>query len=182
MQVDSFICSTPTLTPHRHYFQQITLACLQRQDGVIPPQMLYKPFILRYYEANRLAKTNIFVLCDNDIVLPTHDTLQKAIRIMEKYPNYSQLGLGWLPDMERERQSSWKTGENNEIWDFDHCGGCVLIRKDSIKDMGYKAEFDNGYGDDRVMGKIAREMGFKVGVIPSLYFIHLGDGYGEMQV
>lgn len=182
MQISTFVCSTRILSPYRRYFEELTLQSLKRQEGTLPPLMLYKPFISRYYEANKLAKTEIFLLCDNDIILPTHDTLHKAVKIMEQHPDYSQLGLGWLPDMERERQSSWKTGENGEIWEFDHCGGCVLIRKDSIKDLGYKAEFENGYGDDRVMGKTARELGYKVGVIPSLYFIHLGNGYGEMQI
>lgn len=178
-KVDCFMCSTENLSPERQYFERLTL-CSLFHNG-FTPQVLYKPLLLRYYEAEQRTSTPLYVFCDNDIKFPAHDTLPKLIEIMEKHPEYSQLGLGWSSDMSRERNSSWKISENGEIWDFNHVGGCMVIRKGTIKDLGYKAEYESGYGDDRVMGKIARELGYKVGIVPSLYFTHLGGDYGYFK-
>lgn len=171
-QIDCFMCSTREKSREREYFEQLTMQSLSLNG--FTPKVLYKPLLLRYYEAERRASSPFYIFCDNDIVLATPDTLLQLVEVMRRHPEYSQLGLGWLPNMNPERDSSWKTGENGEIWDFDHVGGCMIIRKGTIKDLGYKPEFESGYGDDRVMGKVARELGYRVGVVPSLYFYHLG--------
>jgi hypothetical protein len=179
MQVDCFMCSTRELSDERRYFEGLALKSLIGNG--MSPKVLYKPMLQRYYEAEKQAKTDLYILCDNDIVLATPDTLPKLISIMGQHPEYSQLGLGWKSDMEAERNSSWKTNENGDIWDFDHVGGCLVIRKGIIRDLGYMTEFESGYGDDRVMGKVARELGYRVGIVPSLYFYHLGAKYSTLQ-
>ena len=171
------MCSTEILSPEREYFQYLTQISLFLNG--FTPHLLYQPLLKRYFEAQEQTETEFFILCDNDIVLSTPDTLEKALKIMEKHPEYSQLGLGWKQNMDSERGNSWLTPKEGDVWDADHCGGCVIIRKGTLKDLGYKAEYENGYGDDRVMGKIARELGHKVGIIPNLYFHNLGEAQND---
>lgn len=168
MTTDCFV----TTNFQRPYFLEVTLCALKAAG--FEPILVHKPMLERYYECERLAKTELYILIDDDIIPNSSDTLHKLIALAEKNPQYSQIGLGWKANMQDEANSTWITSKSEDIWDFDHCGGCVCLRKGTIKDLGYEAEYESGYGDDRVMGSIARVSGYKVGVAHKLWFHHLG--------
>jgi len=177
---DCFVTSHHKLSPEREYFEKLTLNALQSSG--FSTIIVKKPMLERYFECERLAKTEFYVLCDNDIIPATHDTLVQAIQILKNNPGYSQIGLGWRQDMSAEEGSSWiKDRTNPNLWEMDHCGGCMVIRKGTIKDLGIRSEFASGYGDDRVMGETARILGYKVGITPKLYFYHLGSNYSTFK-
>lgn len=166
---DCFITSDMS----RPYLFALTYHALVRNG--MRPKLVRKPLLERYYECEDRARTPIYLVCDDDCVPADDTTIRKLVDTMKSYGELSQLGLGWKADMGSERDSPWKLSEmGDDVWEFDHCGGIVAVRKGSIKNLGYKAEYPNGYGDDRVMGKTARELGYKVGVTPKLYFHHLG--------
>lgn len=180
IMVDCFLTTHTNLTPEREYLQEITLKCLQLNG--FSPIIIEKRMLERYFEAERLARTDIYIVCDNDILLPRSDTLNKLVEIMQKHPELSQLGLGWKKDMQDESTSSWRVGTiSDDVWEFLSCGGCMAIRKGTIKDLDIKMEFEN-YGDDRVIGQIARSLGYKVGIAHKLYFIHLGNEYSTFRL
>lgn len=178
--IEAFMCSHYPLTPEREYYEQLAIQAL-RLNGLLP-EIIRKKFLERYFEAERLASTEIYIFADNDLIPSSPTTIKQLVEIMQDNPEYSQLGLGWLEDMEPERSNSWKTGENGKIWDFDHVGGIVAIRKGSIKNLGLIPEYKDGYGDDRVMGATARRLGYKVGIVPSLYFYNLGKKHSTFKV
>ena len=171
MQV--FLTSHKPLTKERKYFEKLTLLSLQLNG--FKPIIIRKKMLERYFEAERLATSPIYIVCDNDIVLATPDTLKQMVEIMQKYPNLSQLGCGW-GNMQAEEHSPWRLGTiGDDVWEFHSAGGCIAIRKGTIKDLGIKMEFKN-YGDDRVIGETARAWGYKVGIAHKLKMYHLGMG------
>lgn len=136
-------------------------------------KIIEKPMLERYFEAERLATNEIYIVCDDDCLPATPTTLKELIEVMENHPDYSQIGLGWKPNMNDEWNNGNRIGQDGDVWEFNQCGGIIAIRKDTIKDLGYLMEYEN-YGDDKVLGKIARAQGYKVGVTPNLYFHNLG--------
>lgn len=169
--IDCFI----TTNKKRPYFLSLTERALTLSGFL--PTIINEPLLYRYFECERQAKTDIYILSDDDVIPATQNTLRNLIEIMEAHPEYSQLGLGWKHDMTSEAGSPWIRGKESDVWEMDHIGGLMAIRKGTIKDLGHKAEFTSGYGDDRVMGKTARDLGYKVGLVPTLYFHNLGFNY-----
>jgi hypothetical protein len=171
--IDCFLTTHKPLSKDRKYLEKLTVLSL-RNNG-FRPIMIRKKMLERYWEAERLATSDIYIVCDNDIVLPTTDTLQKLVETMRKYPELSQLGLAWKQNMDSEANSPWRIGTiGDDVWEFFACGGCMAIRKGTIKDIGIQMEFRN-YGDDRVLGQTARFLGYKVGIAHKLYMYHLGN-------
>jgi hypothetical protein len=162
-----------TTNKARPYFLKLTKLAL-RENG-FSPKIIKKPMLERYYECERQAKTPIYIVCDDDCIPATSNTLSALISLMEANPDYGQLGLGWRQNMKDEENNSWIRAKGEDIWDFDQCGGIIAIRKGSLKDLGYKMEYPN-YGDDKVIGRVAKELGYKVGVAHKLFFHHLGHG------
>lgn len=172
MSVNCFITTHKDRTPERDYFFGLTQFALTMSG--YSPTIVEKPMLERYFACEYLANEYIYIICDDDIIPGTPDTLKKLVEIMRKHPEYSQLGLSWKPNMTDESNSSWIRHKSEDIWEMDHVGGCMAIRKGTIKNFGYKTEFESGYGDDRVMGRVARDQGLKVGIVPNLFFHHLG--------
>jgi hypothetical protein len=170
MPVNSFI----TTDGKRDYYLGITQLALSLNGYCAT--IVKKPMLERYFECEYLADEHIYILSDDDVMPSTKDTLKRLVEIMRKHPEYSQLGLGWRNDMKSEENNSWIRSKDGDIWEMDHVGGIMAIRKGTIKDMGFSCDYKNGIGDDKIMGRTARELGFKVGIVPSLYFHHLGVG------
>lgn len=170
IDVDCFVTSNLA----RPYFKKLTLKALSVQKPTLHPKLVVAPMLIRYFECERRATTPLYVLCDDDCVPATEDTMHKLEEIMKVHPEYSQLGLGWKANMKDEESNGWILNRGPTIWEMFAVGGCMIIRKGTIKDLGIKPEFESGYGDDRVMGETARRLGYKVGIVPSLYFHHLG--------
>lgn len=159
----------------REYYRNLTYNALIL-NGVYP-QMVEKPMLERYFECERLATTDIYILSDDDIIPKDNDTIPKLIALMEAHPELSQLGLCWKEDINDNELSGWGIGRiDKDVYEMDHVGGVMAIRKGTIKDLGYKTDFEEGIGDDRIMGRTARELGFKVALATNLSFIHLGQG------
>lgn len=172
---DAFITTTAHKIPEREYFFQLTQKALELNG--FRATIVQKPMLERYFECERLAQSDIYILCDDDIIPATHDTLKHLIFLMRRHPELSQLGLGWSQNMQSEFNSSWRRGIiSPRIWEFGHCGGCMAIRKGTIRDLGYQCDYSKGRGDDQVVGDIARELGYKVGIAHQLYFHHLANG------
>lgn len=175
MSVDVFI----TTNNKRPYFLELTKKALELSG--YKPIIVQKPMLERYYECERLSTTPIYILIDDDIIPATSDTLQKLVETMEKYPELSQLGLGWKSEMGDEYNSSWRRGIIGEdVWEFDHCGGCIAIRKGTIHNNNDKCDYANGIGDDKIVGMNARKAGYKVGIAHKLFFHHLGGAFSTV--
>jgi len=172
--MDIFLTTHQPLSKEREYFENLTLTSLFLSG--FKPIIIRKKMLERYFEAERLSTSDIYIVCDNDIMLEKPDTLKRLEETMRKYPELAILGLGWRKDMEVERNSSWKLGEMDDVWEFKSAGGCLAIRKGILKDLGFKMEFEN-YGDDRVLGETVRQLGYKVGIAHKLLMYHLGNEY-----
>ena len=175
-----FLTTQKKRTDEREYFFHLTVEALRRQHGDIEITVVSKPMLERYFEAEKLATDDIYILCDDDIVPADQNTLAEIIEALRSHPEYSQMGLGWKPNMDSEKNNSWFKNTDGEIWEADHVGGCVAVRRGTIKDFGYSCDYRNGRGDDKIVGKIARELGYKVGLVPHLWFHHLGINHSSV--
>lgn len=174
--IDCFITTQGNRSPEREYFFYLTQLALHLQG--FSSKTVEKPMLERYFECDRQAESDIYIMCDDDIIPATSNTLTSLVNTLREHPEISQLGLGWRPDMKNESNNSWIRGHiTKDIWEIDHVGGCVAIRKGTIKDLGYRTDYKNGIGDDKIAGKIARELGYKVAVSNKLYFHHLGSNF-----
>lgn len=170
--MDIFLTTHRPLSPRRKYFEKLTIKSLQ--ENGYKPIIIRKKMLERYWEAERLATSDIYVVCDNDIVLSKPDTIDKLVDTLRKHPDVAILGLAWRPDMQPELGSPWRFGElDDDVWEFHSAGGCLAIRKGILKDLGLKMEFEN-YGDDRVIGETVRKLGYKVGIAHKLVMFNLG--------
>lgn len=160
-----------TTNHRRPYFHNLTLRALELSG--FKPQVVVKPMLERYFECERLAKTDIYIMCDDDIIPAYQDTLSRLIDIMHDNKEYSQIGLAWRPDMQAEKGNSWTLTTDGRLWEMDHCGGCVAIRKGTII-IDKEYDEDMCYGDDRIVAQIARSNGYKIGIARDLWFHHLG--------
>lgn len=179
MQIDCFITSKAPRTKERGYFLSLTQLALHANgfNAII----IEKPMLERYLECERLATSDIYLLSDDDIIPGTPSTLKNLVTLMEKHPEISQLGLSLRKDLRREEMGEWIKGDIGEdIWEVDHVGGIMAIRRGTIKDNGERPSYPYGDGDDRIMGRVAREGGYKVGIANKLWFHHLGAGFSTL--
>lgn len=112
--------------------------------------------------AERLAKSPIYVIADDDCLPVQRDFVASGLKAMSGKPDYGMMGAFNITD-------------NNE-YDFNsgaEPGGIVFVRK------GILTDFEDR-GPDKVDGSIADEMKrkhFRYGVSPNIRFNHLGSGY-----
>jgi len=143
-----------------------------------PPKFVVKPMLERYFECDRLAETDIYIMSDDDIIPATEYALDELIHLLERHPEYSHIGLGWHKDMSFEKDNgNIMHKDSDDLWEWNACGGIMAIRKGTIKDLGYECDYPNGIGDDKIIGRIARELGYKVGVANNVWFHHMGAPY-----
>src|SRR5258708_3965199 len=103
--VNCFITTHKNRSVERDYFLGLTQLALHANG--FSATIVEKPMLERYFECERLADENIYILCDDDIIPATPDTLVQLIKIMREHPEYSQLGLAWKQDMASEENNSW---------------------------------------------------------------------------
>ncbi len=168
LHIDVFV----TTNKARPYFELLTVTALKHMG--FNPIMIEKPMLERYWECERLATSDIYLVLDDDVLPSTEKTLEQLVQILRDHPDYSQLGLGWKANMNDEENNSWILHKGRLIWEMYAVGGILAIRKGTIEDIGIEPEFKSGYGDDRVLGQTARIQGYKVGIVPNLWFHHLG--------
>lgn len=177
--VDCFITSHSPRTPEREYAFALTQVALHANG--FNPIVIEEKMLDRYFKCDEMAESEIYIMCDNDIIPATPDTLNKLVNLMYEYPILSQLGLGWRHDLRQQEVESWVRGTiSDDVWEMDHVGGCMAIRKGTIPNLGYECDYENGIGDDKIVAKIAREMGYKVGLAPKLWFHHLGGPFSTL--
>ena len=169
--IETFI----TTNYERDYLRSITERALILNDCDI--KCVHKPMLERYFECDRLSRHEVYILSDDDVIPAHPDTLVRMVAILRKCPELSQLGLAWKPGLTRQEIGDWYRGEiASNILEVDHVGGIVAIRKSTIQDLGYKCDYPKGIGDDKIVAKIARERGYKVGLLIDDYFHHIGVG------
>ena len=132
------------------------------------PILIDKPLLERYFECERLATSDLYILSDDDVIPASRSTLGELIEIMREHPEYSQLGLSWK-GISKENPIIRRRGA---LWELDYVGRLMVIRKGTIKPLDN--EFELHKEDGKAMGDIARKQGLKVGIVPNLFFHNLG--------
>lgn len=173
--IDSFICTQKNRNPDRDYFFYIT--DISFTIAGLRPKIVIQPMLKRYLHAEKAAKTAIYIFSDDDIVPENSKTLEKLVYTLSIRPEYGMIGLSWKRGLTCEEMGKWCLGEDEGILEMDHIGGIMAIRKGIIEDTGDECDYENGYGDDKVIGNIVRQKGYKVGILPNDIFHHLGAGY-----
>jgi hypothetical protein len=142
------------------------------------PHVITQPMLERYFEAERLARSDIYVVSDDDIIPCTEWAINEAAKLMT--PEIGMLGLSYKMGL-REGENSWYGDEISPgVLDADHIGGILLIRKGILEDIGESCDYPNGYGDDKVIASIVRKKGYKVGITTRYWFHHLGEGFSTV--
>lgn len=169
MKIDCFI----TTNFQRPYFLDLTSRALVLSG--LEVQFVNEPMLERYYECERRALSDVYVLSDDDVIPHSKDALRNLVKVLEKRKDYGMIGLSYKPNLKSE-ETSWCMGVDNDVLQFDHVGGIMAIRKGVLTPTSELPDYRNGHGDDRIVGKIFRENGYKVGILSAEHFIHLGEG------
>lgn len=158
----------------RKYLAKITLKALSLNGECA--WLVNAPMLDRYFECESKSRTGIYILSDDDIIPAREDSIKNLVKILEERPEYGIIGLSWKPNLKAEEVSGWLIKDEGDVLEMDHVGGIMAIRKGVLEDLGERCDYENGTGDDKVIGRIIRKKGYKVGLYIKDYFHHLGAG------
>lgn len=148
-------------------------------EALLPDMIVndFPPF-MNYLECERIATTDIYVICDDDIIPARKDTVENLCYMLEAHPEIGILGLAYKSNMQKEDMVGWIRGEDidRDIFDIDHVGGIFAIRRGILEDLGERPNRNAGIGDDMVLCRQFRKKGYKVAIYVGDWFIHIGEG------
>lgn len=172
--IEAYLCTTKYRDRTRNYFHNLTAFAFSSLDTDY--HFLQEPMLERYYEAERRAKRPMYIFSDDDIIPEKEDSLQLLVQALSDYPQYAMIGLAWKKGLNCEEMGKWfYRKESDDLWEVDHVGGIMAIRKGVIEDLGEKCDYPNGIGDDKVICAGIRKSGYKVGLLAKERFHHLGE-------
>lgn len=126
----------------------------------------------RFLFAERLVRSDVYVVSDDDLIPVGDDWLQRALTIMRQKTDY---GMLCLLDADQTDHVVARPGkeETEEIIETGSGGGIRLIRRGAIKSFpGYRGY----YGYDGAHGEAFYENGWKVGFMRKVRRRNLGNG------
>lgn len=190
MAIDVFFCfaSTPKGGLLRH---DMMMLCRNRwlledekliRFHTITPQILecnaFEFQSKRRIYADEHAKSDVYVLADDDVLLPSQSPVKGMIELMKRYPQFVILSLypsnanimPWTPE-------GYEPIRNNEVMEHVSVGHVRFHRKDVVKN--WPAQTRAGY-DTEECEQIRKEGG-RVGYALQFKAVHLGEGVSSLQ-
>lgn len=174
--IDTFMITTEW-REQADYFRTMTFTSLLNcghQPKFISNQ---KPFEC-YLTAEKEAKTDIYLVCDDDVVIGAKGMIETAFQVMQEHPEIGLLGFVYRKGVHPSQYGSWlKNQLTDDIYEIDHTGGVLMLRKGAVRDYGERPDHSVGIAHDRTLASAVRQSGFKVCIDFSLHYNHIGEGY-----
>ncbi len=127
----------------------------------------------RRMAAHQLAESEIYVLADDDCLLPDYPVIDLMLGLMARYPHYGMLAplpsnapiYEWTPE-------DYKTANTFEVMEHVSVGNIRFIRK------GLRHPWPpmSGPGYDTEHSLMIRRAGYRVGYARDITETHLGEG------
>lgn len=123
----------------------------------------------RYAEEH--AKSDVYVVFDDDQLILGKDWLDKGLRVMEKNPEYGMLAC-WMITGEVPAGC----GPDEHLWQSSSIGCPYFVRKGILTDTpetpiaGYDTDLTN----------YVESKGWKIGFMRHVRYNHLGSGYSQL--
>ena len=125
----------------------------------------------RFLLADRLVKSDIYIVADDDCLPLTPDWVTEGERILRRHPDFGMLCVNLEGS---EIFSPPGLYEDENVMQTRSGGGVRFIRKGAVKHFrGYEGE----RGFDGPHGRSFADADWRVGFFRSLWFRHLGGGY-----
>ncbi len=129
----------------------------------------------RRMAAHQLAESEIYVLADDDSLLPDYAVVEGMVNLMERYPNFGMLSTlpsnasiqEWTPE-NYQTASTWEVMEHVSVGQIRFCRKSVII--DPWPPMTASPGYDTQHGE------AIRRAGYRVGYSRSFTHLHLGEG------
>lgn len=127
--------------------------------------------------AEQMARSPIYVIADDDSLLPKEPIVAHMLRLMEQYPQFAMLSV--LPS--NAHIERW-TEKPDAYWDaeiMEHVsvGQVRFCRKGIVKDW---PPMGAGPGYDLIHAEAIRRSGFRVGYARNIMATHLGEGHSTI--
>ena len=188
---DIFFCPTPeeAMTEIRLGFLMACMARWEKEPGTVlktihPATKNYQ--VMRRVLADEKATTKIYICTDDDCLPDAEPFVQRAVEIMEKYPEYGILSLWpnnstlnpWTPEPEEAAKIcvGGTVHQNEEVMEHVSVGGIRFCRKGILKH--WPRAHGKTYDSEHCAG--LRAGGYRVGYFRSIYMNHLGRGYSTI--
>lgn len=128
--------------------------------------------------AERMAKSDPYIFCDDDILIMGKDWAKRAVEIFWRHPEYAMLStLSFC-----EGENTAKPAQDCEVYDMHAIGQPMLIQKGILKDM---PELEFTY-ECQQLDEYVKSKGFKQGILwqgeRGLRHMHLGSGFSGTPV
>ncbi len=180
--IDVFFC-TASLDPVR---VSMAATCAERwmaepgieMAGLSPARLGCTPREfqrMRRLTAHAMARTPIYVLADDDSLLPDYPVVEGMVALMERYPHFGMLSTlpsnanieEWTPE-NYQTASTWEVMEHVSVGQIRFCRKSVII--DPWPPMTARPGYDTQHGE------AIRRAGYRVGYSRSFTHLHLGEG------
>ena len=131
---------------------------------------------MRREQARVSARTDPYILADDDC-LPLQDYFcERGLDIMVKYPDFSILGLRPITStLNKWTPEGYTPFENEEVEEHVSVGGIVFMRRNIDIPSGNEQRFDG------VLAEAIRKQGKRVGFFKNLRLNHLGHTYSTLE-
>lgn len=174
--MDTFIITTDRRL-YADYFRKMTYFSLC-ECGLYPKIIANRKPFECYLLTEKMANTDIYLVADDDIVVGDPMMIEHAYSMMRDNPSIGIMGFAYQKGIDASRYGSWlKENIKDSIYEIDHVGGILLLRKGAVKDYGERPDHSVGIAHDRTLADAVRKSGFKVCIDLSLHYHHIGEGY-----
>lgn len=186
--IDVFFCSVPepglrglmsTLCRARWYMEPDTNIHYLTPFGLKVANEEFQRF--RRAWADQQAKSDVYVVTDDDCLLPAAPSLAAAASILRGHPEFALLSycpvnadiFPWTPE-------GYQPFENNAVMEHVSTGGIRVCRKGAVTEWPEMLPGLRSY--DAQHAEAVRKAGLRVGYMRDLKMNHLGCGRGYSQV
>lgn len=184
---DVFFCSLEDSDDLRIGFAEACEARWSRVDGATVYQLSDRLADcspvgfqrMRRIIADEYAKGDIYIVADDDVLLPVDFDLDECLRIFKAHPNFATLSLmpsnctisEWTPE-------GYITENTPDVMEHVSAGHIRFCRKGHMKSWPMMRPNYPGY--DIVHAEAIREAGMRVGYFRNHKALHLGEGWSQV--
>ena len=183
---DSFITTIEKGNKHRDYCYQLTKQALC-YCGLVP-LTIRAPLLTRYLAAENSAKTDYYILSDDDVIPMHPDTMINILEAIKSKPEIGMLGLAYQRLLRKnDLGNKFKSDLGGGIYETESVKGIRVIKKgilpidksdwEDLRNDYWERLTNKSISDNIVVAEMIRNKGYKVALDTNNYFWHIGEGY-----
>lgn len=158
----------------------------------LTPLIIRAPLLTRYLAAENSAKSEYYVLSDDDVIPMCPDALLNLLEAIKSKPEIGMLGMSYKRLLEKKDLGDrFKKDLGGGIYEVDYVKGIRVIKRgllplqphewDKLKSENDWGKFRNkSISDNVVVAAMIRDKGMKVAMDTNNYYHDLGVGYSTL--